>query len=191
MLYWHSFLTSVKFDWRRVRQMGMFYRGSYDDNFFYKGAQLSYLDSFVENTTQVVKNLAVYTGGLIPVENVIVDRVFFQIDDIHFLKDAYVSSSETEVDDVKSDLIVLPQQNDYVNIKSILDKKLSRIQFNPEHHIIDCRGNVLLRAGEFFTVDDSTTLTPEKITPINVEHIDDANGYNCQITAMRKYEIPT
>lgn len=183
-------LTGVKFDWRRVREMGFFYRGSYDDNFFYKGAQVAYLDAFVENATQVLKNLAVYTGGLIDVESVVVDKVRFQLDDIHFLKDAYVSSTDIAETDLRAEVITLPRQFDYVNIKSILDKLLSRRKFQPEHHIIDCRGNVLLRAGQFFTVDDSTTIEPEQLTPINVAHIDDANGYNCQITAMRKYEVP-
>ena len=183
-------LTGVKFDWRRVREMGFFLRESYDDNFFYKGAQSSFLDSFVEHSTQILKNLAIYTGGLIDVEKVVVDKVRLQIDDIHFLKDAYVLSSEEAVSDLRSEVITLPRQFDYINIRGILDKLLSRRQFHPEHHIIDCRGNVLLRAGQFFTVDDSTTTEPEQLTPINVEHIDDGNGYNCQITAMRKYEVP-
>ena len=96
------------------------YKGSYDDNFFYKGAQLSYLDAFVENATQVFKNLAVYTGGLIDVEKVVVDKARLRIDDIHFLKDAYVSSSDTAQTDLRAEVITLPRQFDYINIQLLL-----------------------------------------------------------------------
>lgn len=184
-------LTGVKFDWRRVKEFGCFYQGSYDDNFFYKGAQAAFLDNFMEHVTQRFKNASTnLTLGFLDQETVVVDHVEYILDDIRFLKDAYVVSSDVPVTDLRQKLIDLPGQFDYINIKTILDKLKSRFEFHPGINVFDCRGDVRLRAGQFFTVDDSTS-NLVKITPVKVSHIDDVNGYNCQLVAVFKYEVPT
>jgi len=183
-------LTGVKFDWRRVREFGCFYRGSYDKNFFYKAGQNFYLDSLSEHINEEIQNLAIVTGGAIDVEKLVVDHVDYDLDDIHFIKDAYVLSSDIPVTDLRQKVIDLPNQFDYINIKSILEKVISRHKFHPGNHTFDCRGDVRLQAGKFFTVNDSSTPTPIQITPVKVSHIDDSNGYNCQLVAVFKYEVP-
>ncbi len=184
-------LTGVKFDWRRVKEFGCFYKGSYDENFFYRAAQQSYIDNFTEHMTQLFKNtLTGATFGVIDEETVVVDHVDYIIDDIHFLKDAFVTSSNTPVTDLRQQVIDMPNQFDYINIKSSLDKLLSRRQFHPGKHTIDCRGDVRLQVGKFFTINDTSVITPIQVTPIKVSHIDDVNGYNVQISGVFKYEVP-
>jgi len=184
-------LTGVKFDWRRVKEFGCFYQGSYDDNLFYKAAQAAFVDNFMEHITQRFKNAASnLTLGLLDQETIIVDHVEYLLDDLHFLKDAYVVSSDVPVTDLRQKLIDLPGQFDYINIKTILDKLKSRFQFHPGKNVFDCRGDVRLRAGQFFTVQDSTS-DGIKITPIKVSHIDGDSGYTCQIVAVFKYEVPS
>lgn len=188
-------LTGVKFDWRRVKEIMCIYKGSYDDSFFYKAAQNSYFDTFNEHATQYFKDLAVrFTissqTGILDEENVIVDKAKIAVDDIHFIKDGYVSSATESEPDTRQEFVELPNQNDYINIKEIiLPRLLSRKQFHPEYEITDCIGNVRLRAGQSFTLDDSTVTTPTKLTPIKVIHIDDSMGYHCQMTSLRKYEV--
>jgi len=190
-------LTGVKFDWRRVKEMFCVYKGSFDDNFFYKAGQNSFFDTFNEHATQYFKDLAVRftlgnTTGLLDEENVIVDKAKIAVDDIHFIKDTYISSSDEIEADTRALFVDLPNQTDYINIKkTILPRLLSRKQFHPEFQITDCIGNVRLRAGQSYTLDDSTVLSPTLLTPIEVTHIDDGNGYNCQLTSVRKYEVPT
>lgn len=185
-------LTGVKFDWRRVKDIFCIYKGSYDDNFLYKAGQLAWYDNFNEHATQFFKDTIVqFTLGFLDEENVIVDKAKIAVDDIHFIKDAYISSSNEVEPDARIQLVDLENQFDYINIKkTLLPRLLSRKQFHPEFQITDCIGNVRLRAGQSYTLDDSTVLVPTKITPIEVIHIDDGNGYNNQIISVRKYEVP-
>lgn len=185
-------LTGVKFDWRRVKEVFCVFKGSYDDNFFYKAGQNAFLDNFNEHATQYFKDLSVrFTLGFLDEESVIVDKAKIAVDDIHFIKDAYISSSDEAEPDARITLVDLENQFDYVNMKkTLLPRLLSRRQFHPEFQITDCIGNVRLRAGQSYTLDDSTVITPTKLTPIEVIHIDDGNGYNNQIISVRKYEVP-
>ena len=185
-------LTGVKFDWRRVKEVFCVYKGSYDDNFFYKAGQNAFFDTFNEHATQVFKDLSVaFTAGLLDEEEVIVDKAKIAIDDFHFIKDGYISSSDDTEADSRISFVDLPNQTDYVNVKkTILPRLLSRKQFHPEIQITDCIGNVRLRAGQSYTLNDSTVSEPTKLTPIEVIHIDDGNGYNNQLTSIRKYEDP-
>lgn len=185
-------LTGVKFDWRRVRDMFCIYKGSYDDNFFYKASQNAYFDNFNEHATQFFKDTVFqFTLGFLDEEDVIVDKAKIAVDDIHFIKDAYVSSSDEAEPDSRVQEIDLENQFDYINMKkTLLPRLLSRKQFHPEFQITDCIGNVRLRAGQSYTLDDSTVPGPTKLTPIEVIHLDDGNGYNNQIISVRKYEVP-
>ena len=185
-------LTGVKFDWRRVKEVFCVYKGSYDDNFFYKAGQNAFFDTFIEHATQVFKDLSVaFTAGLLDEEEVIVDKAKIAIDDFNLSKDVYISPSDYTKADSRISFVDLPNQTDYVNVKkTILPRLLSRKQFHPEIQITDCIGNVRLRAGQSYTLNDSTVSEPTKLTPIEVIHIDDGNGYNNQLTSIRKYEDP-
>lgn len=186
-------LTGLKFDWRRVKEIFCVYKESYDDNLFYKAGQLPFLDNFGEHATQYFKDQLVrFTFGFLDEENVVVDKAKIAVDDFHFIKDAYVSSSDEAEPDSRIESVDLQNQFDYINMKkTLLPRLLSRRQFHPEFQLTDCIGNVRLRAGQSYTLDDSTVLSPTKLTPIEVTHIDDGNGYNCQMTSLRKYEVPS
>lgn len=185
-------LTGVKFDWRRVKEIFCVYKGSYDDNFFYKASQNAFFDNFAEHATQFFKDTVSGNSlGLLDQENVIVDKAKIAVDDIHFIKDAYISSSDDAEPDSRAELVDLENQSDYINMKStLLPRLLSRKQFHPEFQITDCIGNVRLTAGKSYILDDSTVSEPTNLTPIEVIHIDDGNGYNNQIISVRKYEVP-
>ena len=204
-------LTGALFNWNFVRGMGTFNAESYSENFIYTAGQDVFLKIFAEHATQyVVKNPAVYTAGLIEVEKVITDNVIFGVDDIHFLKDGYVTfnsganyrGSEVDTsatDDIRMpiatnprmDVIPLTNQFDYVNIKDILRRQLSRFQYHPEQQIIESRGDVRLNVGEMFSIQkpdsNEAAVPPQNFVPMKVSHIE-KQGYNCVITAIRKYQ---
>ena len=181
-------LTGVKFDWSKVVEMGCVNANSYDDNLLYIGGQNAYLNVATEFGLQTAKSLAIYTGGLIDVENVITDHVLFAIDDLHIVKDAYVNTAGSKVGAPRMKMITEQNQFDYVNLRNnIGDRKISRLQYHPAKQTIYTRGDVRLVAGQRFTIinqnRESTVLVATQ-----VDHIEDSTGYHNRITAIRKYE---
>jgi len=107
------------------------------------------LDTVVEHITQAFANgIGVVTGGFIEISEHIINHAKIAITDIHFLKDAYVSSEDAEDDDSRQILTVLPEQSDYVDMKSISKKIKTRKQFHPQFHIVDAWGDVRLSRSE-------------------------------------------
>lgn len=183
--------TGVRFDWNHVTGFKFYYKGSYDDNHFYTGAQNFFLATLTEHVTQALANLAFYTGGLIDITDHIIDHASITITDMHFLKDAYVSSEDVEVDDSRQKLIVLPGQSDYVDMKSIAKKKKSRLQFHPQFHLVDCWGDVRLRVGTRFKRRGLNIPGGEiELVVAEVTHIEDATGYHMLVKGVNKFEVP-
>ena len=48
------------------------------------------------------------------------------------------------------DKFSLPEQSDYIDMKSIAKKIKTRLQFHPQFHIVDAWGDVRLRVGQRF-----------------------------------------
>ena len=210
-------LTGALFNWRFVRGFGMFNAESYSGNFIYTAGQDAFLKIFVEHAMQyMVKNPAVLTGGLIDVERVITDHVYLGLDDMHFVKDAYVQfksganwrGSEVSPDETGDSILVDPDDNpraaminitnqfDYTNMKDMLRRQLSRFQYHPERQVVECRGDVRVRPGRTFRlikqkVRDGATTTENAgdFVPLSVSHITSGtDGYKCLIDAIRKYQ---
>ena len=201
-------LTGGTFDWAHVVEMGSFCTLSYSENNIYVGGQDAFLNLISENVMQhIVKNQTVYQLGnflgIVDMEYVITDKAHLYLEDLHFVKDAYVTSDNDVVngpgDNPRMDMVHLPAQDDYVNIKGILNRQRSRQQFHPEQHIISSTGNVNLKAGErFFFGDDivnrgeaTEDTDPAELTGQQVNHIIQGNGYTCATTAVRKYQTET
>ena len=181
-------LTGVKFDWTKVIEMGCINEESYDDNLLYNAGQNSYISIITEHALQLVKNLAVYTGEFIDMEKVVTDHVKFSIDDLHFVKDAYVTTSDTKLASPRIKKINAANQFDYVNLKNnIGQRKLSRLQYHPELHTIYSRGTVKLFPGQLFTLRGQYG-SEKKLVATQIDHIEDSTGYHCRIKAIRKYE---
>lgn len=201
-------LTGALFNWRFVRGFGTFNAESYSENFLYTAGQDAFLKIFSEHALQyAVKNPAVLTGGLIEVEKVITDHVKFAIDDLHFIKDSYVTfNSGTNwrgrLDDNPADAAIrlpvesnprqkkinITDQFDYVNMKDIVRRQLSRYQYHPARQVIETRGDVRLRPGQRFMLKRRKG-TAQMYVPLSVKHVIDGNGYNCVIDAIRKYQV--
>ena len=209
-------LTGALFNWRFVRGFGVFNAESYSGNFIYTAGQDAFLKIFVEHAMQyLVKNPAVLTGGLIDVERVITDHVYFGLDDMHFIKDAYVQfksganwrGSEIAPDGTGDTILVDPDDNpreaminvtnqfDYINMKDMMRRQISRFQYHPERQVIDCRGDVRLRPGRQFRLikqkvrGSTITENAGNFVPLSVSHIiSGTDGYKCLVDAIRKYQ---
>ena len=184
-------LTGVRFDWNHVTGFKFYYQGSYDDNHFYTGAQDFLMSTLSEHITQKLANLAFYTGGLVDVTDHIIDHAKITITDMHFLKDAYVSSEDTEVTDSRQILTVLPELFDYVDMKSIAKKIKTRRQFKPQFHTVDAWGDVRLRVGQRFKRRGAHIPGGEiELVAADVTHIEDATGYHMLVKGVNKFEVP-
>lgn len=185
-------LTGVQFDWNHVTGFKFYYKGSYDDNHFYNGAQDFMLDTITEHVTQAFANgVGVVTGGLIDISDHIIDHAKIAVTDIHFLKDAYVSSEDAEHPDSRQILTVLPEQSDYVDMKSIAKKTKTRRQFHPQFHTVDCWGDVRLRVGQRFKRRGASIPGGEiELVASEITHIEDASGYHMVVKSTNKFEVP-
>ena len=185
-------LTGVQFDWNHVTGFKFYYQGSYDENHFYNGGQDFMLDTVVEHITQAFANgVGVVTGGFIDISNHIIDHAHIAVTDLHFLKDAYVSSEDAEVADSRQILTVIPEQSDYIDMKSIDKKIKTRRQFHPQFHVVDAWGDVRLRVGQRFKRRGANIPGGEiELVASEVTHIEDASGYHIIVKATNKFEIP-
>ena len=184
-------LTGVRFDWNHVTGFKFYYKGSYDDNHFYTGSQGFFLAALTEHITQAFANLAFYTGGIIDVSEHIVDHAHIAVTDFHFLKDAYVSSNNSKVLDCRMKMVVLPEQTDYVDMKSIDLKIKSRHQFFPQFHTVDAWGDVRTRVGRRLKRRGKNIAGGEiELVPSEVTHIEDGTGYHMLVKVVNKFEVP-
>ena len=186
-------LTGVNFDWNNVTGFKFYYKGSYDENHFYNGGQDFMLDTVVEHITQAFANgTGVVTGGLIDISNHIIDHAKIAVTDFHWLTDAYVTSEDTEVDDSRQILTVLPEQSDYIDMKSIAKKIKTRRQFHPQFHVVDAGGDVRMRVGTRFKRRGANIPGGEiELVASEVTHIEDASGYHMVVKGVQKFEVPT
>lgn len=184
-------LTGVRFDWNHVVGFKFYYAGSYDDNHFYTGAQNFFMSAITEHITQAFANLAFYTGGAIDVSEHIIDHAFIAITDFHFLKDAYVSSETVENPDSRAKMTVLPEQTDYIDMKSIAAKVKSRHLFFPQFHTVDAWGDVRARVGRRLKRRGKNIVAGEiELIPSSVTHIEDGTGYHMLLELVNKFEVP-
>jgi|APSaa5957512535_1039671.scaffolds.fasta_scaffold16650_2 hypothetical protein len=182
-------LTGVRFDWNHVVGFKFYYKGSYDDNHFYTGSQGFFSASITEHITQAFANLAFYTGGLIDVSEHIIDHVTIAFTDIHFLKDAYVSSEYVENADSRQKFSVLPEQEDYIDMKSITKKLKSRLMFHPQFHTVDAWGDVRARVGRRMKRRGRNILTGEiELVASGITYIEDGTGFHMLTELVNKFE---
>lgn len=181
--------TGVKFDWENVKGMGCFWKGAYDENFFYKAAQDTFLDSIIQNLTQLVLNLTRFFGDP-AVANVVVDRAKLAIDELYFVKDAYVSSEDSVNSNSRQELMNRPKEFDYVNLKNIAKARKIRAQFHPQQWINNARGDNRMRYGQNYVVQGNRIPnSPRTLTCNGVTHILDDRGYTMQAEGVFKFVL--
>ena len=198
-------LTGGTFDWTHAVEMGTFSTTSYSDNYVYTGGQDAFLNLFADNLARATfRNPLLYETanflGIMDVEYFITDKVHLYLEDLHFVKDAYVTSTNDTAnapgDNPREALVHLPSQHDYVNIKGILDRQRSRMKFHPEQHILSTSGNINLKGGEGFLLgnyienrgESNEDTTNAELAAQQVDHILKGNGYTCAVTGIRKYQ---
>jgi hypothetical protein len=170
--------SGVAFDWKYVKYWGVQLNESYTSvglyknglerafeygedlladlagNIWYQGGALIY------NTIGYVTALA--TGNdfqAIPAtQNFIRESARIAIDDLHFEKELLVTSSDTSVQNARTDVQYVGNEVDYVNLKTRAKARVARKKFFPQTAHIRTSGDVRLRFGQAFKVSGSRVI---------------------------------
>lgn len=141
--------SGIRFNWNFVKEMGMFFKGSYDDNFFYKNAQNSFVDRFLEDLQQVFLGEigSIITGRI---GNFVIDKCLVKLAEFRFIKDAYVSSASGVTADARVSRAVASNQFDYQTLQDIGIGKVRRTEHYPQFTPVTSYVDVRMRLGERF-----------------------------------------
>ncbi len=158
--------SGIRFDWNFVKEMGMFYKGSYDNNFFYKNAQNEFLDRAAAVFQQIFQGEAfsVITGK---VGNYVISKCTVKLAEFRFIKDAYVSSATGVTADARVTSGGSTSISDYNTLKDIAIGRVRRSEHYPQFTPIDSYVDVRMRLGETFKAS-GPRWSDEKDPPGNI-----------------------
>ena len=190
--------TGVAFDWRYVKHMGWFMDESYVDTGLYKNG-LERALQYGENVSgQLASNPYWLFGPIIqglvnyydpPVKaDVLKSFVKIALDDLHFVKELIVNSSETTLTDPRTSIEHMSNESDYKNLKQRSIGMASRKSFFPQMWHIRAVGDVRLQYGKTFTVTGSRVPSgTQTMVASEVKHIFDHDGYHVELLGVRKF----
>lgn len=197
--------TGVQFDWRFVRGWGMFYAGSYHDLGHYHAGTNSWWDEFTQSASQSFANLYnIAVEGVDLISDVLTnnfddekpERLNYEIrqttiaiDDLHYIKEQIVNSDDAVVSNARTSIELVPNEEDYENLKAMAKAKRERLAFLPQYWHMRTVGNVNMRIGQRFTVtgDRVPNGSISDLACGIVKHIVDGKGYSMEITARRRF----
>lgn len=181
--------TGVRFDWRQVKGFGCFWKDAYDENFFFSNAQDVIFDVIAERLEQIGQNLLTAFLGF-PQGSAVIDTVKLAVDELRFVKDAYVSSEDVTNTDSRQRLVQAADQFDYLNMKTIAQATAIRDQFYPQFHTLDGYADVDMVLGETFVAQGTRVPgTPKTMVCGEVTFIDDSNGFKMQVMGVNKFLV--
>ncbi len=179
----------MRFDWRQVKAFGCFWKDAYDENFFFTNAQDVIFDAIAERLEQIGQNLLTAFLGF-PQGAAVIDNVKLAIDELRFVKDAYVSSEDVTNVDSRQKLIQRADQSDYLNMKQLGKAEAIRDQFYPQFHTLDGYADVDMVLGETFVAQGTRVPgSPKTMVCGEVAFSDDSNGFKMQVIGVNKFTV--
>lgn len=181
--------TGVRFDWNFVKEMGCFWKGAYDENFFYTGAQTSFVTNLTQRLTQIFSSLAVFTFGAIPIPTFVIDRCTLKITQLRFQKDAIVSTATGVTNDARMLKVDANEFDDYITLQGIGSGALARAQHYPQFTPIDAYLDPRIRFGQTFILSGPTVEgTPRTLTCAEYTIFEGEDGARMQVLGYNKFE---
>lgn len=178
--------SGIQFDWEKVVEVGWFYKGSYTDSLFYKGAQDSFINSFQEHLQQVFNVLVSSVAGQ---GFFIIDTVKLRISELRFLKDAVVSTEQTAKANARVMKVNANKFSDFITLQSIGEGELARAIHYPIWTPIDAYTDVRMRVGRTFVAQGERWIgTPRTMTCAEYTLFEDGNGNRMQVLGYEKFD---
>jgi len=163
--------SGIAFDWRFVRGWGIQYMAPYDDSGFYNGGVTGWQDNVEQGANMVAQggyNLYAEAGkwmesvnanwwdvdpnSKLPTAYTIHRQATIAIDALHFKKELFVNSNDTQVTDARSTIKQGGGVNDYITAKALARGERERLSFFPQFWHIRAVGDVRMRIGKSFNV---------------------------------------
>jgi len=183
--------TGVKFDWRHVKGFGAFWKGVYDDNFYYTGAEDSWLNALTDRLRGIEKNMFSVTAIIFGRNaRLLLDHTTCAIDEMQFLKDTYVSSEDVENTNSRQAKEIISTDPDYLNLKQFAKGFKARRQFFPRFRNFRSFGDSRMRLGETF-VAQGTRVPESPSTFVCGEYtiIVNADGFHMDTAGVKKFDV--
>lgn len=182
--------SGIVFDWRHVKEMGVMFMGSYDQNTFYTGAEGNFLDKLAAVLAQIFDPLRILLGQPYTPANYIVDVCKLKVAELRFKKDAIVLSSDIKVSDARAKIVNASNHFDYVTMKNgIAEGELQRAQHYPQWTPIDAYPDVRLRIGQNFVAQGARWQgSPRTMVCAEYTLHEGENGVRMQVLGYNKFE---
>ena len=178
--------SGFSFNWNFVKEIGCFYKGSYDDQFFYKGAQSGFFDSFVNNLKQFfLRFVGVFSGG----GNFIMDKVTLRLSEFRFIKDAYVTTSPAVIPNCRTKPVNANRFSDHLTLIAIGEGEIARSKHYPLWSPIDAYTDVRIRVGQNFIAQGPRWKgSPRTMTCAEYTIHEGEDGNRMQVLGYEKFE---
>lgn len=161
--------SGIRFNWNFVKEMGMFYEGSFDENFFYKNAQNAVVDHFIESLREAYEKGIQFIQGR--AGNHLIIACDVKLAEFRFIKDAYVSSESGVTADARVSRTVASTQFDYQTLKDVGKGKVIRTEHYPQFTPVTSYVDVRSRFGERFKASGPRWSDEKSPTPGNTREM--------------------
>ncbi len=188
--------SGVLFDWRYLKGFGVFMKTQYDDQGLYSAVYDQWFANSIEALEQALHKAGQYIQNAIqgipqePSLNFITDHTKIALDELHFDKELYVTSSDTQLSNPRVTLERDETQDDYLDARAKAEAIDARKEFFPQFWFITARGDVRLKLGQKFVLDGPRVPNaPLELVCSQVKHRIDTDGYYMEIFGVRKFEF--
>jgi len=194
---WNFFLkekefTGVAFDWRFVKSCGWQWKGANDETNQYKTSTEQGWSSVWNGALQVLNGSAAASTLLSAFNtNNELDYGTLALDEFYFIKELYVNSSDSILQDPRMTIEFDDSEPDYYNAKSKAQAIMLRDQYYPLFTTYEATGDVRMKFGQTFTVSGSRVVGgSDTLVCSEVTHTIDKTGYHMSVTGVKKFVLP-
>lgn len=193
---WNFFLkekefTGVAFDWRFVKGCGWQWKGANDETNQYKLMIEQTLAETVNSILQIFNGSVLGQGLSGTNQNVECDYATIALDEFYFIKELYVNSTDSILNDPRATVEYDDSEPDYYNAKAKAQAMALRSQYYPLFTTYQVNGDVRIKFGQTFNVS-GTRVNGGTDTFVCSEVTDetDRTGYHMTITGVKKFVLP-
>ncbi len=186
--------NGVIFDWRFLKAFGVFMKNSYDDQGLYASVYDQWFANSIEAIEQALHKAGKYIQNAIqgkpqePSINFITDHTRIAMDELHFDKELYVTSSDVALPNPRVTMERDETQDDYLDAKAKSEAIDARKEFFPQFWFITARGDVRMKLGQTFIIQGPRV--PGGFLELvcsEVKHRIDTDGYFMEVFGIRKF----
>ena len=193
--------SGVRFDHKFAKGWGVMYKESYSPEGFYLGTYDYLVKSLIEGAQQFIPDIIELIDKIAhgDWDNIAftsaegkTDHVKLSIGNLYYEKEGYAMSNDVEITEPRYHIERDEAEDDYLNAKlKAKALEIRKFEFLNEWHFTTA-GDVRMAAGLSFLLDGpNVPNAPKTLVCQEVKHIvDNEKGYNMEVFAIEKREVP-